>query len=965
MEAKILTWDEIYRAAEGKTFGDRDLKVYDNARAYIEEYAMEHYGIDIEKEEIPEEAIDDFIKAHPELDRFNETGQMLAEIENINSTEQTWTWHDYDDFSGHLESPDGKEYFVYDWSAKKYKTTRDSAWDSFLDADPTRDTSLGAFKTYAENYIRNNIDKDKEIVFERNYIDTTIEMENESMNNETINTDTELENRIDSAFRISKILYPEYAALYEHDVSEDSFYNYTIEEKKAYIEKVWETLKSNFDTNSVTQNENRSDELVIAEEVGIRTLLLTDFEVLNKGRDATLDGEESLSYIRPNAEQIQVGFEEGWKFDEFTRGYAIFQNPDLNIKGGFTPKFISKLDDMDVFESDGDAAAQWKKDTHGHLMQERVNMWIGDKDLEYYFYPDTQENRKILKDNDWLLDQPLEFDFTEFTEKDFNKIRDELLKDRPKEDYYGRLHIGSLHVEFVINQLDGWVDTNYYILGQTGEGETQCGVPYDHFPGHQFVANLFTDNTYEEFKERVSKAVLDDIAEEASLKPEAMRALVDWNNEQQCKELYRTKIEESARENEFVNVLYEKSKMTLDSQLSFIGDEEKMKDFPKLSKEEFLSSYSYLSEKEYEATVHDFNELNQSAVQSRFSDTIKTVEDINKVYDKNLDFIEQNISFKYSNPEYNEINKIEKWKNGELYIPVANRNGNYSNDMEANTLDDYNLYANKNFKSYSEVIEYQAELKAKLLDNAIEHCITEYLRREYNETSQNPNDIKFELTVENQSYPIDKDGLNYITNKEEWGSVEDRLNEIIDKRFEEEIEQKENDLVSDVIEYIAQETDGNLVLKNNEVSDVLFSDELVQIYAPKREFLKIQPEETKAALIEAGIAREDLYNNVETMSVPEELRDEMLSASFAGLGGFTQKAFADNGIEIDLETANVLENCFSQIEAITKYIADGHDLFNKGNSMDTISEHSIEYSEKDKAWFIHEKNWLAVSAIIR
>lgn len=403
--------------------------------------------------------------------------------------------------------------------------------------------------------------------------------------------------------------------------------------------------------------------------------------------------------------------------------------------------------------------------------------------------------------------------------------------------------------------------------------------------------------------------------------------------------------------------------MTSDSQLSFIDDEEKMKDFPKLSKEKFLSSYLYLSEEEYEATEKDFNKLNQSAVQSRFTDTIKTVEDINKVYDRNLDFIEQNISFKYSNPEYNEIDEIEKWKNAELYIPVADHNGNYTNEMEATTLADYNLYANKNFKSYSEVIEYQAELKAKLLDNAIEHCITEYLRREYVETSPNPNNIKFEITVENQSYPIDKDSLNYITNKNEWGSVEDRLNEIIDKRFEEEIEQKENDLVSDVLEYIAQETNGKLVLKNNEVSDVLFSEELVQIYAPKREFLEIQPEETKTALIEAGIAREEFYNNVETMSVSEEAREEMLSASFAGQGGLTQKAFADNGIEIDLETATALENCFSQIEAITKYTADGHDLFNKGNGVDTISEHSIEYSEKDKAWFVHEKNWLAVSAI--
>ena len=252
-------------------------------------------------------------------------------------------------------------------------------------------------------------------------------------------------------------------------------------------------------------------------------------------------------------------------------------------------------------------------------------------------------------------------------------------------------------------------------------------------------------------------------------------------------------------------------------------------------------------------------------------------------------------------------------------------------------------------------------LKAELLDTAIENNIKEYLRREYAETY--PNSGKFEVTVENQSYPIDKDGLDYIANSDEWGSVEDRLNDVIDRRFEEEIEQKENDILSDVKEYIAQETNGNLILKDSELGEILFSDELVQIYAPKEDFLANQPEEVKAALVEAGIARSELYNNVESIPVSEEARKAILSASNAGQGGTTQKAFADNGIEIDLETANALENCFSQIEAMTKYTSDGHDLFHSGNGVDTISEHTIEYSEKDKAWFVHEKNWLALSAI--
>lgn len=42
--------------------------------------------------------------------------------------------------------------------------------------------------------------------------------------------------------------------------------------------------------------------------------------------------------------------------------------------------------------------------------------------------------------------------------------------------------------------------------------------------------------------------------------------------------------------------------------LSFIDDEEKMADFKVLSKDEFLFSYSYLTEEEYDATFKEVTE---------------------------------------------------------------------------------------------------------------------------------------------------------------------------------------------------------------------------------------------------------------------------------------------------------------------------------------------------------------------
>ena len=80
-------------------------------------------------------------------------------LEKVLVSGRTWVWKSWDDMSGHLESPDGKEYFVYDWSTYEYKVDGGGSWDSFRDADPDRDVSFGAFKKYAESYVKKNIDK--------------------------------------------------------------------------------------------------------------------------------------------------------------------------------------------------------------------------------------------------------------------------------------------------------------------------------------------------------------------------------------------------------------------------------------------------------------------------------------------------------------------------------------------------------------------------------------------------------------------------------------------------------------------------------------------------------------------------------------------------------------------------------------------------------------------------------------
>lgn len=59
--------------------------------------------------------------------------------------------------------------------------------------------------------------------------------------------------------------------------------------------------------------------------------------------------------------------------------------------------------------------------------------------------------------------------------------------------------------------------------------------------------------------------------------------------------------EEKAK-NDFKEVLAGKSLENTFATMNFIDDEEKMRDFYRLSKDDFLSSYSYLTEQEYDAT---------------------------------------------------------------------------------------------------------------------------------------------------------------------------------------------------------------------------------------------------------------------------------------------------------------------------------------------------------------------------
>lgn len=75
---KIYTWNELYQRAMEKGYGDPELEAKDTAR-YEVGITAEQYGVNIEEDECPEDAIDFFLAEHKEFDRFDVDGHMVNE----------------------------------------------------------------------------------------------------------------------------------------------------------------------------------------------------------------------------------------------------------------------------------------------------------------------------------------------------------------------------------------------------------------------------------------------------------------------------------------------------------------------------------------------------------------------------------------------------------------------------------------------------------------------------------------------------------------------------------------------------------------------------------------------------------------------------------------------------------------------------------------------------------------------
>ncbi len=69
-----------------------------------------------------------FEEEYEDIDSYCDDEVMIVPAKKLG---EGWNWHKYDDGSGHLESPEGKEYMSYDLQTNEYRITRDSSYDLF------------------------------------------------------------------------------------------------------------------------------------------------------------------------------------------------------------------------------------------------------------------------------------------------------------------------------------------------------------------------------------------------------------------------------------------------------------------------------------------------------------------------------------------------------------------------------------------------------------------------------------------------------------------------------------------------------------------------------------------------------------------------------------------------------------------------------------------------------------------
>ncbi len=141
-----------------KKFEDLDLTNKEDVLDFIS--VINNY---INWEDVNENLSDEIDKETIESDEFEDFEETIVPAEKLG---EGWNWHKYDDGSGHLESPEGKEYMSYDLWTNEYMFDNSSDWEffplSYYYADGIEPSEFKAFDFMENEIFEKILSKEKE-----------------------------------------------------------------------------------------------------------------------------------------------------------------------------------------------------------------------------------------------------------------------------------------------------------------------------------------------------------------------------------------------------------------------------------------------------------------------------------------------------------------------------------------------------------------------------------------------------------------------------------------------------------------------------------------------------------------------------------------------------------------------------------------------------------------------------------
>lgn len=290
----------------------------------------------------------------------------------------------------------------------------------------------------------------------------------------------------------------------------------------------------------------------------VQKISFEDLEALVLAKDAIQHGAEGLGFVRPDAEQMEKGWDMGHSFEAITTGYVECKGSDSQTKDGAKnvpdgAVHIEADEAMNVFSDDFEAATQWNKDRGEPIFHSRDQLWFGDERDRLQF-PDIEWNRQALKE--WILEKPLEFDWKEFPKEKFEKLQKGVESGKMPQGEIGRIVLGSCAFDLSYDGNDrNILSLRCEVLGEEEKYAVNVGNYADSLVPFAFAWETtvspnnipFGEYAYSQFKDEMQSRIFDLVESGNSsidLGKECRRPNVDWSDNKEMKALYQRKLEE-------------------------------------------------------------------------------------------------------------------------------------------------------------------------------------------------------------------------------------------------------------------------------------------------------------------------------------------------------------------------------------------------------------------------------------